>query len=164
LAHIPKEQQTAFQRWEMKSFGDERPSSLAARQREEEAAAQAAAAAATEAAAEATARQAEYEAELNAPPPPQYPTEEELAALREEARQQGYEDGYKAGHAEGQRAALDAGRAATEQLLAPMEAIGANFAKRCAGPTRPSPAKCWNWRCTWRATCCAPPCRCARKW
>jgi flagellar assembly protein FliH len=133
LAHIPKEQQTAFQRWEMKSFGDERPSSLAARQREEEAAAQAAAAAATEAAAEAAARQAEYEAELNAPPPPQYPTEEELAALREEARQQGYEDGYKAGHAEGQRAALDAGRAATEQLLAPMEAIGANFAEALRG-------------------------------
>lgn len=130
MSNIPKEQQTAFQRWEMKSFGDLRPSAVAARQREEE---EAAAAAAEAAAAEEAARQADYEAELNTPPPPEYPTEEELAAIREEARQQGYEDGYRAGHADGQAAALDAGRAATQQLLAPMESIAANFSEALRG-------------------------------
>ena len=35
MSNIPKEQQTAYQRWEMQSFGDTRPSVLAQRERED---------------------------------------------------------------------------------------------------------------------------------
>lgn len=125
MAHIPKEQQTAFQRWEFQSFGDARPSTLAAREREEAAAR----AAAEAAAAEAAARQAEYEAYLNAPPPPDYPTEEELAAIREEARLQGYQDGYAEGHRAGEDEAIREGQEATAAALAPLAGLAEGFAQ-----------------------------------
>ncbi|MGO4378483.1 flagellar assembly protein FliH [Pseudoduganella sp. RAF53_2] len=124
MATIPKEQQTAFQRWELRSFGDMRPSAVAQREREEAASR---AAAEAQAAEEAAAREAEYAAYEEAPPPPEYPTEEELAAIREEARQQGYEDGYAAGHEAGAAEALEAGRVATDQLLDPLRTLADNF-------------------------------------
>ena len=126
MAQIPKEQQTAFQRWELKSFGDMRPSAVAQREREE---AEARAAAEAAAAEEAAAHAAELAAYEDVPPPPDYPTEEELAAIREQARQEGYEDGYAAGHETGAAEALEAGRAATEQMLDPLRAMAENFAE-----------------------------------
>lgn len=125
MAHIPKEQQTAFQRWELKSFGDARPSTLAAREREEAEAR----AAAEAAAAEEAARQAEYAAFLNAPAPPAYPTEEELAAIREEARLQGYQDGYAEGHRAGEDEAIREGVEATAAALAPLAGLAEQFAE-----------------------------------
>jgi len=122
MTSIPKEKQTAYQRWELQSFGDSRPSIVAQREREEE---EARAIAAEEAAALAEVEQAEYETEHA--PAPDYPTEEELAAIREEARQQGYDAGFKAGHDDGVAQALDEQRAATEQALAPVREIADNF-------------------------------------
>jgi flagellar assembly protein FliH len=121
MTTIPKEKQTAYQRWELQSFGDLRPSAVAQREREE---AEARAAAAAEAAALAEVEEVQYEAEA---PPPAYPTEEELAAIREEARQQGYDAGFKAGHEDGAAQALDEQRALTEQALAPVREIAGNF-------------------------------------
>ena len=122
MSNIQKEKQTAYQRWELQSFGDSRPSMLAQREREEQ---QARAIAAEEAAALAEVEQAQYDAEPA--PAPDYPTEEELAAIREEARQQGYDAGFKAGHDDGAAQALDEARAATEQALAPLREIADNF-------------------------------------
>lgn len=93
---ISKEFQSAYQRWEMTSFGDERPSARA--QRDAEAAAAAAAARAYE------------------PPPPsepmiQLPTAEELEAIRAAARDDGYAEGLEAGQAEGHAAGYEEGLA-----------------------------------------------------
>ncbi|SFD08864.1 flagellar assembly protein FliH [Thiohalospira halophila DSM 15071] len=44
-----------------------------------------------------------------------WPTEEELAAIREEARTQGYNAGYEAGHAAGEEAGTAAGKEAGHQ-------------------------------------------------
>jgi flagellar assembly protein FliH len=92
---ISKEFQSAYQRWEMTSFGDERPSAQA--QRAAEAAAAAAAARAYE------------------PPPPvqtiPMPTAEELEAIRAAAREEGYAEGLDAGQAEGHAAGYEEGLA-----------------------------------------------------
>jgi flagellar assembly protein FliH len=92
---ISKEFQSAYQRWEMTSFGDERPSTQA--QRAAEAAAAAAAARAYE-------------------PPPQQPTiqlptAEELEAIRAAAREEGYAEGLDAGQADGHAAGYEEGLA-----------------------------------------------------
>lgn len=123
MASIPKEQQTAYQRWEMRSFGDTRPSVVAQREREEE---QARSVAAEEAAAQAEVAEAEY-SEAGQAPVLDYPTEEELAAIREQAHQQAYDEGFKAGRDEGMAQALDEQRAATEQAMAPVRDIAGNF-------------------------------------
>ena len=120
MAQIPKEQQTAFQRWEMKSFGDFRPSAVAAR--EAEAAAQAALAPPP---VHAEAGQDPYLEQE--PPPPDFPTEEELAAIREQARIDGYDKGYAAGHAEGHADAIALGKEATDMELAPLRELAGNF-------------------------------------
>jgi flagellar assembly protein FliH len=122
MASIPKEQQTAYQRWELRSFGDSRPSAVAQREREE---AELRAVAAAEEAAAVEAEEAAYAEEQT--PAPDYPTEEELAAIREQARQQGYDEGFKAGLEEGMAQALDEQRAATEQALTPVREIAGNF-------------------------------------
>jgi flagellar assembly protein FliH len=97
---ISKEHQSAYQRWEMTSFGDERPSALAQRAAEAEKAAAAARA---------------YE-----PPPPQQqqqqptiqlPTAEELEAIRAAAHDEGYAEGLEAGQAEGHAAGYEEGMA-----------------------------------------------------
>jgi flagellar assembly protein FliH len=86
--------QTAYQRWEMNSFGDDRPSVVAARQN-------------------------------SAPPPPLLlgPSEEELAAIREQARLEGYDDGHGAGYADG----LAIGRAEAAKELEHLQAIALEF-------------------------------------
>jgi flagellar assembly protein FliH len=132
LANFPKDAQPAFQRWELKSFGDLRPSTLAAREKEEADARARAEQAAAQQAAEARARQAEYERELNAPPPPGL-SEEELAALREEARQQGYQDGYAQGHRAGEDEAIREGDEAVKAALAPLAELASNFSEALRG-------------------------------
>lgn len=110
---IPKEQQSAYQRWEMTSFGDNRPSTLAQRIAAEEAAAAAA-----------------------VPPSidlPQIalPSVEELEAMREAARQDGYaqglEEGRATGHAEGYADGARQGKQQAEQELEHLRAIAATF-------------------------------------
>ncbi|WP_020654810.1 flagellar assembly protein FliH [Massilia niastensis] len=110
---IPKEQQSAYQRWEMASFGDERPSSLAQR----------AAAAPSPPA---------------APPPVPHvvlPSEEELEAIRQaayaeaharglaEGREQGYAEGRTQGYADG----AEAGQAEASNELEHLRSIAATF-------------------------------------
>ncbi len=100
----------------MKSFGDDRPSTLAARQAE----------------AARAAPVPEYEPEPEAPyleeeAPLHYPSEEELAAIREQARIDGYDQGYAAGHAEGHADAVALGKEATELELEPLRVLASNF-------------------------------------
>jgi flagellar assembly protein FliH len=113
---ISKEFQTAYQRWEMTSFGDERPSARA--QREAEAAAAAAAARAYE------------------PPPPveplvQLPTAAELEAIRAAAREEGYAEGLEAGQAQGHAAGyaegLALGRAEAAEELEHLRQLATTF-------------------------------------
>jgi len=113
---ISKEFQTAYQRWEMTSFGDERPSARA--QREAEAAAAAAAARAYE------------------PPPPveplvQLPTAAELEAIRAAAREEGYAEGLESGQAQGHAAGyaegLALGRAEAAEELEHVRQLAATF-------------------------------------
>jgi len=109
---IPKEQQSAYQRWEMTSFGDERPSTQARR------------------------------AAMAPPPPPPpepveivphvaLPTLEELEAIREQARAEGYAEGVQegraAGHAEGYEAGARAGQQEAEAELEHLRSIAATF-------------------------------------
>ena len=125
MAMLPKEQQSAFQRWEMTSFGDERPSTVALRQAEQR---------------ERDAEQAHYDAEQRVqevlleqqeqlemgpplPPPVDYPTVEELEAIREQARKEGYDEGHDAGHAD----AIEAGKLATAEELQHVRALAETF-------------------------------------
>jgi flagellar assembly protein FliH len=98
LSEIPKEQQSAYQRWEMNSFGDERPSVVAKR-----------APVAPE------------------PPEPAAPTAAEqaelLAGVREEARLIGYDEGHDAGYADG----LAIGRAEAAAELEHLQSIALTF-------------------------------------
>jgi len=94
---ISKDQQSAYQRWEMTSFGDERPSTLAQRAAEAEKAA-------------ASARA--YEPQQQPPQPAiQLPTAEELEAIRAAAREEGYAEGLEAGQADGHAAGYEEGLA-----------------------------------------------------
>jgi flagellar assembly protein FliH len=88
LSDTPKELQTAYQRWEMNSFGDERPSVVAKR-----------------------------------PVPVPLPTEDTVAAIREEARLIGYEEGHAAGYADG----LAIGRAEAAKELEHLQSIALTF-------------------------------------
>jgi flagellar assembly protein FliH len=109
---MSKDTQGAFKRWEMTSFGDERPSSLAARIQAEERAASIAASAAAAAAAPS----------VPMTPAMQFPTAAELEALREDARAEGYAEGREEGRAAGHAEALEAGR---QDLAAEMETLRA---------------------------------------
>jgi flagellar assembly protein FliH len=100
---MQKELQTAYQRWEMASFGDERPSVAAQRQ-------QAAAAPAP------------------AEPAIRLPTADELEAIREAARMEGLEEGRAAGHAEG----LAQGRALAAAELEHLKELAATFGQAVA--------------------------------
>ncbi len=88
MSDTPKELQSAYQRWEMNSFGDERPSVVAKR-----------------------------------PPPVAPPSEEMLAAIREQARQEGYAAGQDAGYADG----LALGRADAAAELVHLRTLAATF-------------------------------------
>jgi flagellar assembly protein FliH len=112
---MSKETQGAFKRWEMTSFGDERPSALAARiQAEERAAAAAAAAAAVS---------------VPSVPAMQLPTAAELEALREGARAEGYEEGLEEGRAAGRAEAYEAGRQEAAAEMESLRAIAATFSQ-----------------------------------
>ena len=114
---IPKELQSAYQRWEMTSFNEERAS---ARRQAEQAAAAATAPA--------------------APPPPAMPqvilpSVEEIEAMREAARQEGYaqglqegrEQGYAEGRAQGYADGAEAGQMEAAAEVQHMRAIAATF-------------------------------------
>jgi flagellar assembly protein FliH len=116
----PKDFQPMFKRWEMTSFGDERASVVAERR-----AAEAAAAAHPQAMAAQRAAEAQH-----APLAPMI-SEEELEAIREAARQQGYAEGHEAGmatgHASGHEDGLAMGRAEAAAELAHLQGIAAAF-------------------------------------
>ncbi len=114
---MSKDTQGAFKRWEMTSFGDERPSSLAARIQAEERAASIAAAAAAAAAAPT----------VPMTPAMQFPTAAELEALREDARAEGYAEGREEGRAAGHAEALEAGRQEVALEMETLRAIAATF-------------------------------------
>ncbi len=124
-----KDAQPAFKRWEMTSFGDERPSTLALREAEQR---------------EIDAENARLEAEqrvqqaLDAqqeqmamgppmPPPIEYPTVEELEGIREDARKDGYQEGHEAGHAEATEAVRKAADEALKQELQQVRVLADNF-------------------------------------
>ena len=125
MSMLPKEQQSAFQRWEMTSFGDERPSTVALREAEQR---------------ERDLENARLQAEQRMhdvlleqqeqlemgpplPPPVEYPTVEELEAIREQARQEGYDEGHEAGHAD----AIEAGKLANKEELQQVRALADTF-------------------------------------
>lgn len=99
----------------MTSFGDERPSAKAARHE----------------VVQAERMAAEEAAVPQAPPPREYPSEEELDAIQEEARVAGYDAGHAAGHADGYREAhaeaLAEGKAAADIELEHLRAVVAEF-------------------------------------
>jgi len=116
---MSKDTQGAFKRWEMTSFGDERPSSLAARiQAEERAAA---------AAASASAAAAPHVPPAQAAPAMQFPTAAELEALREGARAEGYAEGLEEGRAAGRAEAYEAGRQEVAAEMETLRAMAASF-------------------------------------
>jgi flagellar assembly protein FliH len=118
---MSKDTQGAFKRWEMTSFGDERPSSLAARIQAEERAASIAAAAATAAAAAAPT--------VPMTPAMQFPTAAELEALRDDARAEGYAEGREEGRAAGHAEALEAGRQEVALEMETLRAIAGTFSQ-----------------------------------
>ena len=105
--------QGAFKRWEMTSFGDERPSARAARVEAEERAAPAA-----------------YQV-ADAGMAIALPTAAELEALREAARAEGHAEGYANGLLEGRTSghneAFEAGQQETAEEMALLRAIAATF-------------------------------------
>jgi len=104
LSDIPKEQQSAYQRWEMTSFGDDRASVAAARR-----------------------ALAEPEPVEPLAPLPLPPSEEEMNALREAGRLAGYEDGHRDGHEAGRLEALELGRIASDVALAHLATLATQF-------------------------------------
>lgn len=93
MSDTPKELQSAYQRWEMNSFGDDRPSAVARR------------------------------APQPAAPVFEGPSEEELAAIREQARAAGHDEGHNAGYADG----LAIGRAEAAKELEHLQSIALEF-------------------------------------
>ena len=118
--------QGAFKRWEMTSFGDERPSSLAARVQAEE---------------RAAAASASYHAPApSAAPAIGLPTAAELEAIREAARAEGHAEGYAEGLQEGREEgrtsghndAFAAGQQETADEMAALRAIAVTFSEAVA--------------------------------
>jgi len=130
---ISKDPQSAFKRWEMTSFGDERPSTLAQRaaQREAEARTMQASLAAAAAAQTQAQAQAAALAQAQSVPAIPMPTVEELEAIREAARQegfaQGHEEGSAAGQASGYQDGLDQGRLQAAAELTHLQELAATF-------------------------------------
>ncbi len=124
MSNLPKEQQTAYQRWEMTSFGDDRPSVVEARKAQEQ----------ERAALQEVFEQEQYAASA---PPLAYPTQQELDALREQARAEGYETGRAAGHAEGHAAghaqSYAEGQAAAQAELLHLQLLAREFGAALAG-------------------------------
>ena len=100
--------QSAYQRWEMASFGDERPSTVARRAAEQ--------------------AQQVQQAQQAAEPAVKLPTVEELAQIREQARAEGYQEGLALGHADG----LAQGRAEADEQLARLRTVASTFSEALA--------------------------------
>ena len=128
---IPKEQQSAYQRWEMTSFGDERPSTVARRAAMAPPAAPAAPAAGAAGAASAASVDT-GEIVRNVP----MPTAEELEAIRENARAEGYAEGLAegraAGEAQGYADGAAAGQLEADAELEHLRTIAATFSDAVA--------------------------------
>ena len=115
---IPKEQQSAYQRWEMASFGDDRPSALARRVAETAAAAP-----------------APVDTAPALPPGFSLPSVEELEAMREAARQEGFAQGLEEGraqghhdgHAQGYAEGAEAGQREAAAELEHLRQVAASF-------------------------------------
>lgn len=99
---MQKELQSAYERWELASFGDDRPSVLARRVAQQEAAQQAAA---------------------------RMPTDAELAAIREAAWAEGHAAGKAAGHAEGLAQGRAAAQAELQRLKGIADTFGQAVAR-----------------------------------
>ncbi|MFC5461681.1 flagellar assembly protein FliH [Massilia niabensis] len=129
---MSKDTQGAFKRWEMTSFGDERPSSLAARVQAEERAAAAAAATAAASAGAVAAGPFLH----SAAPAIELPTAAELEEIREAARAEGRAEGYAEGLLEGRTTghneAFEAGQQETADEMATLRAIAATFGNAVA--------------------------------
>jgi flagellar assembly protein FliH len=106
LSDTPKELQSAYQRWEMASFGDNRPSVVA--------------------------RNAPPPPAAPLPPELIPPTEEELAAIRAAAHADGEAIGFEAGSNAGYIDGLEKGRAEAAEELAHLQTISATFARALA--------------------------------
>lgn len=100
---LPKEQQTAYQRWEMASFGDERPSAVKAK------------------------------LDAAPPPVADLTIlAEQIANAREDARRAGYAAGLESGLEAGRAAGLSEGRAEAAQELIHLQQISASFGSEVA--------------------------------
>jgi len=123
-----KDTQGAFKRWEMNSFGDQRPSTLAARIAAEE---REKAAAAAANASRMPAQAAQPQAQAQAIPQVQLPTAAELEALREAARAEGHaeglEEGHAAGYAAGHAEAMEQGRLEASAEIESLRAVASSF-------------------------------------
>ena len=123
-----KDTQGAFKRWEMNSFGDQRPSTLAARIAAEEREKAAAAA--------ANASRMPAQAPAQSVPQVQLPTAAELEALREAARAEGYDEGLEegraAGYAAGHAEALEQGRLEAAAEIESLRAVASSFSTALA--------------------------------
>ncbi len=112
---IPKEQQSAYQRWEMTSFGDERPSTQSRR------------------AAMTPPPPAPMPEPVEIVPHVALPTLEEIEAIREQARAEGYaeglEEGRAAGHAQGYADGARTGQIEAEGELEHLRSIAATFSE-----------------------------------
>ncbi|HEX8479505.1 MAG TPA: flagellar assembly protein FliH [Telluria sp.] len=106
MSDTPKELQSAYQRWEMASFGDNRPSVVA--------------------------RNAPPPPAAPLPPELIPPTEEELAAIRAAAHADGEAIGFEAGSNAGYIDGLEKGRAEAAEELAHLQTISATFARALA--------------------------------
>ncbi|HWJ96354.1 MAG TPA: flagellar assembly protein FliH [Telluria sp.] len=98
---------TAYKRWEMTSFGDERPSTVAR-------------------------QEAEHKALVETAQLLKLPTEQELSDIRDNAHTEGYEEGRAAGHAEGLAAGLAEGQVQAAEELARLREIAATFGQAVA--------------------------------
>lgn len=115
----------------MTSFGDDRPSTLAQRAAQREAEAREMQASLAAAAAAQTQAQAAALAQAESVPAIPMPTVEELEAIREAARQegfaQGHEEGVAAGHASGYQDGLAQGRAEAAGELTHLQELATTF-------------------------------------
>ncbi|MYM35266.1 flagellar assembly protein FliH [Duganella sp. FT50W] len=129
MAIHSKDAPPAFKRWEMTSFGDERPSTLALREAEQRELDAEQARLDAEAELQAALAAEQEQLDMGPPPPPPivYPTVEELEAIREAARQDGYEEGHAAGHADASEAVRQEAEVALKAELQTVRALADNF-------------------------------------
>ncbi|SDG02913.1 MULTISPECIES: flagellar assembly protein FliH [unclassified Duganella] len=124
-----KDAQPAFKRWEMTSFGDERPSTVALREAEQREidADNARIEAEQRLQTELEAQQEQLDMGPPLPPPIVYPTVEELEQIREEARKDGYDEGHAAGHADASEEVRKIADEALQQELQQVRLLADNF-------------------------------------